>query len=496
MKLASLLPALPGFELIGSGNVDIRSIELDSRRVGGGALFVCLDGLARNGHDFAAAAVNQGAVALVVDHRVEGAGEATQVVVPDTREAMARLSAAFYGHPSRSLTVIGVTGTNGKTTVTHLLEGIAEESGHTPEVLGTLGSRTRGSYRPTGFTTPESPGLQRILREAADRGAGWVAMEVSSHALAQKRTFGTDFAAVVFTNLTRDHLDYHRTMDAYLEAKLRLFTRAGRGSERDAVAVVNLEDPAGPQVSARADGRVATYGFGGGVDYRARRVRTGPRGTRYELITPRGREAVEFPLLGRFNVLNALAAQAAAMELGADLGQAVRGVRRVHRVRGRMEPVPGSHPFLVLIDYAHTPDGLAHALRAARAITSRDLIVVFGCGGDRDPGKRAEMGRIAAGLGDRVIATSDNPRHEDPEAILDAILEGAAGGPARVTRIADRAAAITAALGSARPGDTVLVAGKGHETVQIVGDEERPFDDREVVTRTLTELGFHVDDRG
>jgi len=494
MKLESLLPALLRYEIQGTADVEIRSIQLDSRRVGGGDLFVCLDGLARNGHDFAAAAVNQGAVALVVRIPVEGV-DATQVVVDDPREAMARLAAAFHGHPSRRLTLVGVTGTNGKTTVTHLLHSICEAADKKAEILGTLGSLSEGRYRPTGFTTPEAPELQRLLGEAANRGVEWVAMEVSSHALAQKRSFGTRFAAVLFTNLTRDHLDYHGDMDGYFRAKSLLFTNRGRGEDASPVAVINAEDPSGRSLAALADGRVATYGFGGGVDYRATRVRAGSEGTFYRLVTPRGRAEVELPLLGRFNVLNALAAQAVALELGLPMSAAVDGVAQVGRVRGRMESVRGNQPFLVLVDFAHTPDALTHALTDARKLVPGRVSVVFGCGGDRDRGKRVEMGRVGAELADRLVVTDDNPRSEDPEVIAAEILRGAGEGTAEVEREPDRARAIRLALEGAGNGDLVLIAGKGHEAVQIVGEEKRPFDDRETAARILTELGFHVEDR-
>lgn len=494
MRLGSLLEALPRHELRGDADVEIGSIELDSRRVGGGELFVCLEGLARNGHDFAAAAVANGAAALLVGRPVPEAGTVPQVVVEDAREAMARLAAAFYGHPSRSLCVVGVTGTNGKTTVTHLIEGVAEQAGRRAELLGTLGSRGQGGYRSTGFTTPEAPVLQRLFREAVDRGTEWLAMEVSSHALAQKRTFATDFKAVVFTNLTQDHLDYHGDMEGYYQAKALLFRRDTRGSDEDAVAVLNLEDPAGRRLAGTADGRLVTYGFSGGADYRARRLRTGNEGTRYQLVTPSGRRDVRLRLLGRFNVLNALAAQAAAMELGLGLDDVVAGVEALRRIPGRMEPVPGSQPFRVIVDFAHTPDALGQALRAVREFTSGELTVVFGCGGDRDPGKRPRMGRVAVSLADRVVLTSDNPRSEDPEAILDAVAAGAAGAAVPVLRETDRARAIRLALEAARPGDTVLIAGKGHETVQVIGETKHPFDDRLVARGALKEIGFDVDD--
>jgi UDP-N-acetylmuramoyl-L-alanyl-D-glutamate--2,6-diaminopimelate ligase len=492
MTLESLLRVLPEFELRGPADFEIRSIELDSRRVGGGALFVCLEGLASDGHDFAAAAVNQGAVALLARRPVDAA--ATQVLVRDTREAMARLAGALYGFPSRSLRLVGVTGTNGKTTLTHVVKGLAEEAGEPAEVMGTLGSSSEGGYRSTGFTTPEAPELQRLLREAVDRGTRWIAMEVSSHALAQKRTFGTDFAAVVFTNLTRDHLDFHGDMRTYFEAKALLFDRASRGSEREAVAVINFEDAAGRELARRATGKVVSYGFAAGVDYRAEDVRSGPGGTLYTLVTPRGAREVRLPLLGGFNVLNALGAQAAVMEAGLPLDAAAVGVRRVPQVRGRMEAVRGAQPFLVLIDYAHTPDALAHALETTRGLAAGRLTVVFGCGGDRDRGKRPEMGAVAARLADRMVVTTDNPRHEDPQAILDAILAGVREGHAEVWSELDRETAIRRALAASGSGDAVLIAGKGHEDYQIIGDERRPFDDREVAARLLGEIGFHVDD--
>jgi UDP-N-acetylmuramoyl-L-alanyl-D-glutamate--2,6-diaminopimelate ligase len=494
MKLSELLKELPRYRLEGGSEADVRAITLDSRRIGGGGLFVCLEGLARNGHDFAATAVAQGATALLVRYPVPEAAGVPQIVVEDPREAMARLAAAFHGHPSRDLRVIGVTGTNGKTTVTHLLEAIAHTGGIPVEVLGTLGSRVGGAYRSTGFTTPESPELQGLFREAVDRGTRWVAMEVSSHALAQKRVFATDFAAAVFTNLTRDHLDYHETMEAYFEAKARLFSAAGTGSTHEPAAVIPADDPHGRLLAERAAGTVTTYGLDEGAAVRARDVRHDAAGTSYVLVASGAEHPVRLPLLGDFNVRNALAAQGAALALGIPLDVVARGVGAVDRVRGRMEPVSGSQPFTVLVDYAHTPDALEHALQAARAFTRGRLHVVFGCGGDRDRGKRPEMGAIAARLADRVVVTSDNPRSEDPERILDEILAGIPRNGTPVLREVDRERAIHRALEVAGDGDTVLVAGKGHETYQIFRDRTVPFDDRAVVARALRGLGFDADD--
>ncbi len=494
MRLRYLLHALPGYELEGGDpDLDVRLIEFDSRRVGGGELFVCLEGLARNGHDFAVAAVARGAVALVVTRLLADLSQVPQVVVPDTREAMAQLAAAFFSHPARSMNVVGVTGTNGKTTVTHLIHAVVKESGNSVEIMGTMGTRVGETYASTGFTTPESTDLQRLLRESVDRGTSWVAMEVSSHALTQKRTFATDFSAVVFTNLTEDHLDYHGDMNRYLAAKEMLFDPESRGTEGDVVAVINTDDPAGEQIAGRTHDRVVTYGMGGGADYRARHLRTQNRGTHYELVTPQGSTGVELPLLGGFNVGNALAAQATAMELGLSLEIVTRGVEAVASIPGRMEVVRGNHPFLVVVDFAHTPDALDQALRAARAFTTGKLTVVFGCGGDRDREKRPRMGVVAGELADRVVVTSDNPRHEDPSAIIDEILAGMPGG-AGVLREEDRAQAIRGALRRAREGDTILLVGKGHETVQMIGDQRIPFDDRRVAAEVLREIGFDVDD--
>jgi len=494
MRLRDLLEAVPVYEFRGEQDVEISAIELDSRRVGGGELFVCLEGLASDGHDFAATAVVHGAAALLVRRPLPEVAGTPQIVVSDPREVMARMGGALFSHPSRFLEIVGVTGTNGKTTVTHLVQATALAAGRRADVLGTLGNRVGPEYRSTGFTTPEAPTLQRLFRDAVDRGTEWLAMEVSSHALAQKRVFGTEFAAVVFTNLTRDHLDFHGSMEAYFEAKALLFSPEGRGSAREPVAVLNLEDPAGQVLAGRIEGRKVTYGLGRGADYRAHELRTTPEGTAYALSTPAGRASVHLRLPGRFNVLNALAAQTAGLELGLPLDAVVTGVESVERVPGRMERVAGSQPFTVLVDYAHTPDALEHALRAARGFTSGRLAVVFGCGGERDRGKRPEMGRVAALGADRVVVTSDNPRGENPETILDEIFAGLVDSAVPALREIDRARAIRLALEHARPGDTVLLAGKGHERTQILGDRTVAFDDREVAARVLREIGFDADD--
>lgn len=484
MKLQALAATLPRHRLEGNGDVEIRGIAIDSRAVGGGDLFVCLEGLASDGHDFAAAAVRAGAAAVLLRRPDALRGDVPMLVVPDTRDALARISAAFHGHPARRLTVIGVTGTNGKTTTTQILGAIGAAAGKESAVFGTLGNRTGGTWQPTRFTTPEAPEVQRLLREAADRGVTWVAMEVSSHALAQKRVHALDFAAAVFTNLTRDHLDFHPDLEAYFEAKALLFDPEARAAERIPVAIIGIDDAHGRELARRFGPSAVTYGFHADAHYRATDPRTTVAGVEFTLRTPRGDAAVRAPLVGDFNILNLAAAVAVAVELGVPLDAAVRGAASVPGVPGRMEKVPGDRPFLVLVDYAHTPDGLERALRAARGFTAGRLWVVFGCGGDRDRGKRPEMGMVASTLADHVIVTSDNPRTEDPAIILDEILAGVPSG-APVERELDRARAIASAVERAEAGDTVLIAGKGHETVQIVGREERPFDDRQVAAAAM-----------
>jgi UDP-N-acetylmuramoyl-L-alanyl-D-glutamate--2,6-diaminopimelate ligase len=369
---------------------------------------------------------------------------------------------------------------------------VGAAAGKTVDVFGTLGSSVGGKLSPTGFTTPDAVTTQRLLREAADGRSDWVAMEVSSHALDQKRTFGTVFAAAVFTNLSRDHLDYHGTEAAYLEAKARLFLPGERGNDFPTVAVIHGDDPAGRSLWDRVEGPRASYGRGEGNDYRAVDVSEGPRGSRYRLVTPRGEVPVVLPLLGDFNVTNALAAQATAVELGVEPEATARALADAVPVRGRMELVDRGQPFLVVVDFAHTPDALERALTSLRPLVAGSLRVVFGCGGDRDAGKRPVMGATAARHADRVIVTSDNPRSEDPGAILDAVWEGIPAG-ASAAREPDRAAAIRLALEESRAGDGVLIAGKGHETEQIVGTTRHPFDDRAVATAVLGEHGRHDD---
>jgi UDP-N-acetylmuramoyl-L-alanyl-D-glutamate--2,6-diaminopimelate ligase len=448
-------------------------IGMDSRTIEPGSLYVAVRGSQADGHRFVADAVRRGAVALVVEQPQEAG--VPELVVRDGRRAALALGQAWYGHPGRHLTLIGVTGTNGKTTTTGLIRHLFNATGGAGSI-GTLGafdgldapvSSTAGS-----LTTPGPIDLQATLAELVARGATHVAMEASSHSLDQGRLDGLSFAAGVFTNLTRDHLDYHGTMEAYLAAKLKLSSLLALNG----VEVVNLDDDAWREIPAPA--RRVSFGLHPAADVRATRVALDASGSRFRLEGRFGAADGSLPLLGDFNVANALAAAATALALGLPLDEVMARLAASPQVPGRMERI-SDLPCIVLRDYAHTPDALERALATLRPLTRGRLIVVFGCGGDRDRGKRPLMGRIAAEGADLAIATSDNPRTEDPGAIVDDIERGMGGVPH--LRIIDRLAAIHAALDQARAGDTVLLAGKGHETYQVLGTERVAFDEREIV---------------
>ena len=471
-------------------DTEIGGISYDSRTVRPGHLFVAIGGTRIDGHEFVPAAFDQGAIAAIVS-RPEAAAGRPALLAEDTREALAWAAAAFRGFPGRALDVVGVTGTNGKTTTTHLVEAAMLASGHPAGVVGTLGVRYRaGGLQTTvdlGFTTPQAPELQQILAMMSEAGVRQVAMEVSSHALDQHRAAHIGFAVGVFTNLTRDHLDYHRTEDAYAEAKAKLFTSLREGG----AAVVNADDPRCQQMEAAARSagvtRILTYGLVNPAALSLREIEMGPAGSRASVQTPAGRFTMTLQLPGRFNLYNALAALGAVMALDLDPAVALDAFAKVPGVPGRVERVSSPDAdFAVMVDYAHTPDGLQNVLETIRGITSKRVIVVFGCGGDRDRTKRPLMGRIASDLADVAIVTSDNPRTEDPEAIIAEVRTGMTGPH---ETIVDRAEAIRRAISQARPGDTVVLAGKGHEPYQIIGGRRIAFDDREVARQALRELG-------
>ncbi len=448
--------------------VQITDLAYDSRSVTPGALFVCVPGDRVDGHDHAAAAVELGAVALVCERVLPL--EVPQAVVASARHAMARLADRFFEAPSASLKVAGVTGTNGKTTTTYLVRAVAEAAGLPCGLVGTVGQVVGGHAETLARTTPEAIDLQRTLRRMVAGGDRACSMEVSSHALALHRVDGVRFGAVCFTNLSRDHLDFHPSMDDYFASKAQLFD--GR-----APSAVNVDDPYGRRLDA-----TLTFGVERPAEITAREVELRSDGAAFLLVTPAGSVPVRTRLRGSFNVANALAAAATASLLDLPLDAIARGLGAVAGVPGRMEPVETGQPFQVLVDYAHTPEALAVALSAAREICAGRLIVVFGCGGDRDRGKRMPMGAVAADLADTVVITSDNPRGEDPEAI---IAEVVAGAGTRATVEPDRRRAIADAIGRARPGDVVVIAGKGHEQGQERDGVVTPFDDRVVAREVL-----------
>jgi UDP-N-acetylmuramoyl-L-alanyl-D-glutamate--2,6-diaminopimelate ligase len=465
----------------------ITGLAYDSRAVEAGSLFFAVPGTAADGHEFAPAAVEAGAVALCVE-RPLGLG-VPEIVVSDARRALARAAAAFYDQPASTLRLLGVTGTNGKTTTAFLLESILAAAGMTTGLIGTIETRVAGRSKPGVRTTPDSLDLQRLFAEMRDEGVQAVAMEVTSHALALHRVEGLHFDACAFTNLSQDHLDFHADMDDYFQAKKRLFT-----PEMVDRAAINVDDEWGRKLYDSTEVPRIGFGLSDGAHVRGEVLRAGPSGSDLIIHTPNGSEIkVSTRLVGHFNVLNCLAAAATALQAGIEPEAIGEGLAALDAVPGRFEGVDEGQPFTVVVDYAHTPDSLDNVLRGARALVGQGRIVcTFGCGGDRDRGKRPLMGSVAARLADYVIVTSDNPRSEDPIAIIDAIVEGViaerAEGPDEI--LPDRREAIASAIRAAQPGDVVVIAGKGHETGQQFATETFPFDDRDEAHRALRETGW------
>jgi UDP-N-acetylmuramoyl-L-alanyl-D-glutamate--2,6-diaminopimelate ligase len=471
MRLQEVMTGAPA----AARELEITNLAYDNRAVAPGTLFFCVPGFTRDGHDFAPHAIAAGAAALVVQRHLNlGVPE---ILVADVRDAMAPAAARFYGDPTASLQMVGVTGTNGKTTTAFLVRSLLEAGGRPTGLLGTVKSVIGGTEYEVVRTTPEAIDLQRTFREMLERGDVACSMEVSSHALALHRTDGIHFAVAIFTNLTQDHLDFHHTMEGYYGAKRRLFIDRGPKT-----AVINIDDPYGARLAAELP-RALTFSLDRYATYTATDVETGTDGARFTLSGPDGSVEVASPLRGRFNVYNVLGAFVAARALDVPPDKAVEAIATAGQVPGRFEPIDEGQGFAVLVDYAHTPDSLENVLKAARAITRNRLHVVFGCGGDRDRGKRPLMGEIASRLADRVIVTSDNPRSEDPEAIIEEILAGA--GPDAEPN-PDRREAIAEAIGGAGAGDVVVIAGKGHEQGQeFEGGRKLPFDDATVAREVL-----------
>jgi UDP-N-acetylmuramoyl-L-alanyl-D-glutamate--2,6-diaminopimelate ligase len=474
--LADLVVSLPRHEVRGDRSVDVADVEYRSQDAVPGSLFFCVPGSGYDGHDFAGEAVERGTVALVVDRWLPL--EVVQVRVPSVREAMGPVSATFFGRPGDRMTLVGITGTNGKTTITYLLESVLRRSGRVPGVIGTTGVRIGGEPLTLPMTTPEAPDLHRLLARMADRGVEAAVMEVSSHGLHQHRVDGIRYRCSVFTNLSQDHLDYHESMEGYFGAKARLFS-----PELSEQAVVNLDSPYGRRL-LRSDLPTVTFGRGPGADVRATDVRATRSGLSFQV----GDLEVRSSLRGGFNVENCLAALATARALGIPDDVSAQGIADVRGVPGRVQAVEEGQEFLVVVDYAHTPDGVDNVLRTARLLAPGRLIVVLGCGGDRDRTKRPLMGRVATSLADLSVITSDNPRSEDPLAIIGEIEPGAKEGGGRYVIEPERRAAIKFAMSEAGVGDVVVIAGKGHETGQQFADRTVPFDDRVVAAEEIRSL--------
>lgn len=461
----------------GASDFDVSGIAYRSDAVHPGDLFFCIRGFAHDGHSFARDAYERGAVAFVVEEPVEV--DAPQFVVADTRHALSVASGRFNGDPSRALEVVGITGTNGKTTSCYLLDSILRGAGRITGLIGTVETRVGNERLPAARTTPESADLQALLARMRDAHVSSVSMEVSSHAIDLRRADGMRFAAVAFTNLTQDHLDFHHTIEEYFSVKLRLFTEFDAGAR-----VVDIDDPFGRGIANEIPG-VLTVGRSLEASVRAAEESCDALGSSFTLVTPNGDRPVRLPLAGAFNVSNALLAAGCALSLGIDLDTVVAGLESAPQVPGRLERIECGQPYTVVVDYAHTPDSLTKAISAVADVTEGSVIVVFGCGGDRDPDKRPVMGRAAGGAADYSVLTSDNPRSEDPIGIILQVEDGLLTSAGEYEIVVDRRQAIEAALGRAKPGDAVLIAGKGHEDYQIFAERTVHFDDREVVREVL-----------
>lgn len=514
-RLSDLASLDSSYTLLAAGDPQIQGLAYDSRQVKPGDIFFCVPGLKADGLRFLPDAVQKGAVAAVVETG-ELPVDVPALRVPHVRAAMGPIAASFHDYPSRRFALAGVTGTNGKTTTTYLIEALARAAGKATGVIGTIGTRINDEELPADRTTPEAPDLQDLFARMAREGRSalgpgpWgkrhpsleagsptpnaqrptpsmvVAMEASSHALHQGRTLGCEFDVGVFTNLTQDHLDYHADMEEYFAAKALLFTEYPGMTAKPFTGVINVDDPFGRRLAEMSAGRVITYGIENEATLRAGNVVASPTGLEFDLAAPEGRFPVRLRLGGLFNVYNSLAAMGAARALGIEWETILTTLAAAPGVPGRFESVDtGALPFSVLVDYAHTPDGLENVLRAARALKPRRLIAVFGCGGDRDRTKRPIMGRLAAELADQVIVTSDNPRTEDPDAIIREIMAGIPAAAAAVEAQADRRTAIVRAVGLAGEGDLVVIAGKGHENYQIFRDGTIHFDDREEARKAI-----------
>ncbi len=489
MKAGELLAAVDGAKTTLDPSLEITALAYDSRRVEPGGLFFAISGEKADGHRFIRGAFERGAAGVVSEREPPAEDSSRWIRVPKIRRALAEAARKFFCFPDTKLHVFGITGTNGKTTTAYLLESVLSAAGWDPGLFGTIEYRVGTRVEPAVNTTPESLDLLARFDELVRRGSKAAVMEASSHALAQERIWGFHFAAAIFTNLTRDHLDFHKDFESYFAAKRRLFE--GLGAPPPALAVINRDDPRGVRLMAESRAaRTLSYGFEAGADVRASHWRQDLNGIEARVTTPSGTLEIHSPLVGRVNVMNILAAVAAAHGLGIADDVIREGVAKLRAVPGRFERIEAGQPFLVVVDYAHTDDALRNVLRTAREMTRHRLIVLFGCGGERDRTKRPLMGEAAGTLADFVVLTSDNPRSEDPILIMNDALVGLQRTGKPYVAEVDRERAVQMALEEAREGDTVVLAGKGHETYQVLKDRTIAFDDREAARRALAGMGY------
>jgi UDP-N-acetylmuramoyl-L-alanyl-D-glutamate--2,6-diaminopimelate ligase len=486
MLLQELEKQIPGTRCSGDPTISIQGMAFDSRKVKPGDLFIAIKGEVFDGSQFVGQALAQGAVAIASEAQIQSLPGISVLHVSDARRFLAEASRLFYGDPARKLKIIAITGTNGKTTTVHLLGAIFHKAGIKACTVGTLGMKIGKECVTSRHTTPESLDLVYFLHHAVESGCTHAALEASSHALCLKRLFGTKITVGVFTNLTQDHLDFHKDMESYYQAKRLLFTAPGNNDVES--AVINIDDPFGVLLSTEVGCPVIRFGSGSNAELRIVGVAYRLNGMNLRIATPQGEIRVATQLVGRPNADNILAAAGAALSLGINLEDLQQGVEHLSGVEGRMELINPGQSFSVYVDYAHTPDALQKLLQTAMQLPHRRLITVFGCGGDRDRKKRPLMGEIAARMSDFVIATSDNPRTENPLEILHQIERGLAKGPAKYCVLPDRRAAIASAIGMAGKGDVILIAGKGHEDSQIIGTLKFPFDDRVIARESILNL--------
>jgi len=497
MRLRDLITELTPLRVDGETDLDVSGIAYDSRRVFPGMMFVAVPGQRGDGHDYVHSAIDRGACAVVCERNAVASRRAACIRVPDSRAALARASARFYGHPSQDLGVVGITGTNGKTTVAFLVHHVLRHAGHRAGLISTVRYEVGDRTIPAQRTTPEALDLQCMLAQMRRSSCRYCVIEVSSHALAQRRVDEVSFDVGLFTNLTHDHLDYHGSAEAYYQAKRRLFAALSEGG-KVAAAVINIDDAAGARLVNDFPGlRRSTYGLGGEADIRGRIVTMGSAGSRLRVETAAGSFECGLPLIGRFNVVNALAATGVALSLGLPPLMIGEALETVPQVPGRLERLELGQPFRVLVDYAHTEDALQNVLNSLREITPGRVLLAFGCGGERDPSKRAPMGTVAGELADEVLVTTDNPRSEATEEIAADIIAGFQPRQRARWRVElDRARAIEDLIQGAQAGDTVLLAGKGHESYQEFRNTVVPFDDRAHALEALESLGWRAGQLG